>query len=228
MFYVSHGCIRKSALMTMLIILLLSITSFSSVQAELRKNYMENRVEASIGWRGGRDLTFSNNNSGIMNFNLSNGFEFTASYRPWTYLYSGIVYTNYANFNNEVDNYGNISQSQLGLCAFLATPWTQLSSKNNNFYYRAKIGGVLDATGLKVKSSDVDVANYITGRLREHRFFTSAEIGIKCFGSEGTGILYVRLSYYRSIYNFSSDNPNQLDFISGNNDHIVFDIGLSI
>lgn len=189
---------------------------------------MENKVESSIGLRGSRSLVFSNADNGTMNYKLTNGFEFTASFRPWAYLYAGIVYTNYANTNNGLNSFGHISQSQFGFNAFLATPWTRFQYRNKQLYYRAKIGGVLDATGLEVSRVENSQVNYSFGRLRENRFFASTEFGIKCFGAEGTGMLYLRLSYFRSIYSFSGDSSDLLDFTSGSNDHIVFDIGISL
>lgn len=195
-----------------------------------RKAHQESKVEASIGFRGGRDLTFNDVTSERMNFSLSNGFEVMGCYRPLNYVFFGGVLTNYANSNSGVDNPGSISQTQLGLIGFIATPWAQLSThkKKRSFHYRAKIGGVLDASGLEVKGMD-NSQNYFTlGRLREHRFFVSTELGAKIFDSSGTAMFFLRLSYMRSIYSFSGNNISMLEFESGNNDRIVFDIGISL
>ncbi|MDP2685195.1 MAG: hypothetical protein Q8P20_09250 [bacterium] len=224
------------SLVALVAVFTLSLTSIASAQRG-RNAHQDNKIEASIGWRGDRDLGFihlSSSESDNVDFTLSGGFEFMAFYRPWTYLHTGMIYTNYANggLSNQEDMSYNISQSQFGLSGFLATPWTQVSQNKQyqQIFYRVKIGGVLDATGLKVSGTENENfrSNRSLGRLREHRFFASTEVGIKCFGDEGMGIFFLRMSYMRSVYSFSGNGSSLLEFDSGNNDRITFDIGLSL
>lgn len=221
----------------MLPVLLLILAISLPAEAGMRRSRLEDRVEASIGWRGGRTITFVSSNSGFgwspdnaLDLGLSNGFEFTASYRPAQYLHVGFVYTNYAGSNGGGQQYrGSVSRSQLGFSGFMATPWTRLSKTSQYFHYRGKIGVILDATGLKVDALSDQQKRISVGRLRENRIFASVEAGIKCFGVEETGMLFFRLSYVRSIYSFRPSGGSQAyDFGSGSHDHLFFDIGISI
>jgi len=213
----------------MVVLLVILMTNIASAQWSKRKAHKASKIEASIGFRGGRDLSFKDAMFGRINLNLSNGFEFMGCYRPFDYLYTGIVLTNYAGASSAEDNSITISQTQFGLVGFLATPWSQLPSekKKRLFYYRAKLGGILDATGLKITGME-NMDDFALGRLREHRFFVSTEVGIKSFDTNGTAMFFLRLSYMRSIYSWSRNNSSTLNFDSGDNDRITFDIGISL
>jgi|GEM_PF-5417133 len=108
------------------------------------------------------------------------------------------------------------------MVGFLATPWAR-PRQMTSLYYRGKIGVVLDVTGTNVGQ---DATGTSIGRLRENRIFASGEFGIKAFGDEGTGVLFLRLSYVRSIYAFS--NGSNFGCKPGGLDHIAFDIGIAI
>jgi len=229
MFHMSHGSLRQTMLMVMLVIFLVSITGFSSAQAGIRKNYLENRLQASIGWRGNRTMTMVDANSHYFNLGVSGGFEFMATYKPAEYVHCGFVLTNYAKSSpdNRLSGY-DLSQTQFGLTAIIASPWTQLTSKSKRWHYRGKIGGILDATGFKVSPFGPQSQGTELGRIHEHRIFASFEVGIKCFGTEGSGILFGRITYARSLYGYGAGGSSIYDFDSGSNNHIYFDLGLSI
>jgi len=196
------------------------------------KSRLENKVDASIGWRGDRNISLATTNlqSGdYLQVGLSGGFEFTASYRPARYLHLGVIYTNYAQASDfDEPGGGSISRSQFGFTGYIATPWTRIQNYQNLFY-RVKIGGALDATGLKVDVLSDTTRAMSLGRVREHRFYMSVESGLRCFGEEGTGMFFLRLSYARSIYGFSpSGSMRQYEFDSGGNNHLYLDFGITI
>ncbi len=221
----------------MLLVLLMMLAISPSAEAGMRKTYLENRVVVSIGLRGGKTIMFVAPNSGnqsqpenALDIGLSDGFEFMASYRWIKYLNAGLVYTNYASQNGAGQQYhGLVSRSQLGFSGFIATPWTKLSKSSSYLHYRANIGMILDVTGLKVDALSSQQKRITVGRLRENRIFFSGEVGIKCFGTEGTGMLFVRLSYVRSIYSFHPTGGSQTyDFVSDSNNSITLAVGISI
>jgi len=110
----------------------------------------------------------------------------------------------------------------LVLRGIIATPWSGLSLRSLRLHYRGKMGIILDATGFKVEMAE-------HGRLKENRIFASFEVGVKCLGTNRTGMLYERISYVRSIYSFhsSGDSPD-LGFDSDSVDRIFLDIGILI
>lgn len=202
-----NGSFSKTVLW-LLVVILLPITMFSSVFAQKRGNVSP--LEVSLYVPGGRSFQASSTS-----FSLSDGIELMGSYKPARYFNLAGVFTHYADATS-----GNYEQekSKFGAGVFVATDWQNLYQRSRQFnfvYYRAKIVAIYDITGIKINTGESESV----GRLRESRIIVGLEFGLKA----GQGMAFMGFSYLRSMNSFSG---GAID--TGNNNHFVFNVGISL
>jgi len=206
-----------------LVIILLSVTFFSSAQAgwwsSKEKVQPIRRIEVDMDWIFGQSLAFKNNTESTT-LKLNDGFRITVAYGNKVFI--GLSLTSYAS-GSIGDN--SISRTRLSIPLYIETPWMKFW--NREFATcRGKAGFLIDPFGLETQFSSQADKKLDKGRLREQLAFFSFEVAPLVFEE---GYMCIRFAYARSIFGYSTDgSDNHHDFDSGGNNHLFIGLGASV